>query len=69
MDLTVISTPNAPGAIGPYSQGYICGSLVITSGQIPVDPASGDDPRRHRRPGGAELQERGRHPGSRRLRL
>ena len=44
MDLTVISTPNAPGAIGPYSQGYICGSLVITSGQIPVDPASGEIP-------------------------
>ena len=44
MDLTVISTPNAPGAIGPYSQGYTCGYLVITSGQIPVDPATGDVP-------------------------
>ena len=33
---TVISTPNAPGAIGPYSQGYAFGDLVITSGQIPV---------------------------------
>ena len=44
MDLTVISTPNAPGAIGPYSQGYICGDLVITSGQIPVDPATGTVP-------------------------
>ena len=44
MDLTVISTPNAPGAIGPYSQGYTCGDLVITSGQIPVDPATGDVP-------------------------
>ncbi len=31
---TVISTPNAPGAIGPYSQGYAFGDLVITSGQI-----------------------------------
>ena len=38
---TVISTPNAPGAIGPYSQGYAFGDLVITSGQIPVDPATG----------------------------
>ena len=28
---TVISTPNAPGAIGPYSQGYAFGDLVITS--------------------------------------
>ena len=44
MDLTVISTPNAPGAIGPYSQGYTCGDLVITSGQIPVDPATGAIP-------------------------
>ena len=35
---TVISTPNAPGAIGPYSQGYAFGDLVITSGQIAVDP-------------------------------
>ena len=33
---TVISTPNAPGAIGPYSQGYAFGDLVITSGH-PLD--------------------------------
>ena len=48
---TVISTPNAPGAIGPYSQGYAFGDLVITSGQIPVDPATGAIPRAspHRR--------------------
>ena len=44
MDLTVISTPNAPGAIGPYSQGYTCGGLVITTRQIPVNPATGDVP-------------------------
>ena len=36
-----IATPNAPGAIGPYSQGYEFGELIITSGQIPVDPATG----------------------------
>ena len=41
---TVISTPNAPGAIGPYSQGYAFGDLVITSGQIPVAPATGAIP-------------------------
>ena len=41
---TVISTPNAPGAIGPYSQGYAFSDLVITSGQIPVDPATGAIP-------------------------
>ena len=37
-----IATPNAPGAIGPYSQGYEFGNLIITSGQIPVDPATGE---------------------------
>ena len=42
--VSVISTTNAPGAIGPYSQGYTCGDLVITSGQIPVDPATGAIP-------------------------
>ena len=38
---TVLSTPNAPAAIGPYSQGMRAGNLVITSGQIPVDPKTG----------------------------
>ena len=42
--MTVISTPNAPAAIGPYSQGMIVGSLVFCSGQIPVDPATGGIP-------------------------
>ena len=42
--MTVISTPNAPAAIGPYSQGMIVGSLVFSSGQIPVDPATGNIP-------------------------
>ena len=42
--MTVISTPNAPAAIGPYSQGMIAGDLVFCSGQIPVDPATGDIP-------------------------
>ena len=39
--MKVISTPNAPAAIGPYSQGYIAGGFVYTSGQIPGDPATG----------------------------
>lgn len=39
--MTVISTPNAPAAIGPYSQGIVVGNLVFCSGQIPVDPATG----------------------------
>ena len=42
--MTVISTPNAPAAIGPYSQGMIAGNLVFCSGQIPVDPATGAIP-------------------------
>ena len=42
--MKVIATTNAPGAIGPYSQGYEVGGLVITSGQLPVDPATGNMP-------------------------
>lgn len=37
-----IETTNAPGAIGPYSQGYIVNGMVYTSGQIPIDPANGN---------------------------
>ena len=39
--MKVINTEKAPGAIGPYSQGFVVGNLVITSGQIPVNPADG----------------------------
>lgn len=42
--MKLINTPNAPGAIGPYVQGYISGSNVYTSGQIPVNPADGTVP-------------------------
>lgn len=42
--MKVIETKNAPAAIGPYSQAYEVGNLVITSGQIPVDPATGEAP-------------------------
>lgn len=44
MERTVIETINAPGAIGPYSQGWTIGDFVYTSGQIPVDPATGTAP-------------------------
>ena len=37
----VISTENAPGAIGPYSQAIKAGGMVFCSGQIPIDPATG----------------------------
>ena len=39
-----IYTEKAPAAIGPYSQGMKLGNLVFTSGQIPVDPATGTVP-------------------------
>ena len=42
--MKIISTTNAPAAIGPYSQGYEVNGLVYTSGQIPVDPATGNVP-------------------------
>lgn len=40
----VIATTNAPGAIGPYSQAIDTGSFVFISGQIPVNPATGEIP-------------------------
>lgn len=42
--MQIIHTENAPGAIGPYSQAVVTGGLVYTSGQIPVDPATGAVP-------------------------
>ena len=42
--MKVIETTNAPGAIGPYSQGIITGGFVFSSGQIPVNPATGEIP-------------------------
>jgi 2-iminobutanoate/2-iminopropanoate deaminase len=38
---TAVSTPAAPGAIGPYSQAIRAGDFLFVSGQIPIDPASG----------------------------
>ena len=40
----VISTTKAPAAIGPYSQAIQVGNLVYTSGQLPIDPATGNFP-------------------------
>lgn len=42
--MKILETKNAPGAIGPYSQGYAVNGFVYTSGQIPVDPVSGEIP-------------------------
>ena len=40
MSKEVISTSNAPAAIGPYSQGVLSGNLIFTAGQIALDPAT-----------------------------
>ena len=42
--MKAVSTPNAPAAIGPYSQGMVTGNMVFCSGQIPVVPATGEIP-------------------------
>ena len=38
----IISTEDAPGAIGPYSQAIKAGNMIFCSGQIPIDPATGE---------------------------
>ncbi len=38
----IVSTGNAPEAIGPYSQAVRCGNLLFVSGQIPISPATGE---------------------------
>ena len=40
--LRKVSTDKAPAAIGPYSQAIVCGDMVFTSGQIPINPATGN---------------------------
>ena len=40
--MKVIQTDAAPAAIGPYSQGFVSGNFVFTSGQIPLDPKTGE---------------------------
>ena len=38
----VIATSKAPGAIGPYSQAIMAGNIIYTSGQLPIDPETGE---------------------------
>lgn len=40
--LKYVDTKNAPAAIGPYSQGIVCGDMLFASGQIPLSPATGE---------------------------
>jgi 2-iminobutanoate/2-iminopropanoate deaminase len=42
MEIIKVATDKAPAAIGPYSQAIICGDMVFTSGQIPINPANGN---------------------------
>ncbi|MBF0467285.1 MAG: RidA family protein [Desulfamplus sp.] len=42
MSKKIIKTDAAPAAIGPYSQGVVAGNLLFTSGQLPIDPSSGN---------------------------
>jgi 2-iminobutanoate/2-iminopropanoate deaminase len=51
MTTIAIATADAPGAIGPYSQAIRAGGMVFVSGQIPLDPATGEIV-----PGGVEAQ-------------
>lgn len=44
MERKIISTDKAPSAIGPYSQGIATGGFAYTSGQLPIDPATGEMP-------------------------
>ena len=44
MSKTAVKTDNAPSAIGPYSQGVIANGFLFTSGQLPLDPATGKIP-------------------------
>lgn len=42
--MEIVSSDQAPAAIGPYSQGVVIGDLLFASGQLPVDPANGEMP-------------------------
>lgn len=44
MNKKIVSTEKAPGAIGPYSQGVKFANLIITSGQLPINPKTGEMP-------------------------
>ena len=42
MSLELIATKKAPGAVGPYSQGVKAGNMIFTSGQLAIDPETGE---------------------------
>jgi 2-iminobutanoate/2-iminopropanoate deaminase len=44
MNTQIVSTPNAPAAIGPYSQAKVVGGFIFTAGQVPLDPKDAAKP-------------------------
>ena len=56
--MKVIATTKAPAAIGPYSQGYEVNGFVFSSGQIPVNPETGEIPEGQSQIGRASCRER-----------
>ena len=42
MELKIVHTDKAPGAVGPYSQAVLAGNILFLSGQIPINPATGE---------------------------
>lgn len=68
--LKVTSTEKAPAAIGPYSQAIEFNNILFTSGQIPLDPATGEIVGTTiEEPGRTGYEEPRRYPGSKRHRL
>ena len=59
-DRRIVSTPAAPKAIGPYSQGVVAGGFVFTAGQIALDPATGAVRWERALPGGGPAEPYGR---------
>ena len=53
----VIQSPDAPAAIGPYSQAILAGNTLYMSGQIPLDPKTGQLVEGHRRAGAPGVRE------------
>ena len=44
MNKTIVKTDKSPGAIGPYNQGIVAGGFLFTSGQLPINPKTGEVP-------------------------
>lgn len=63
MSNTALHTDKAPAAIGPYSQGIQAGSTIYVSGQIPIDPATGEFAGQDQDPDAPEPDQYFQHSG------